>query len=58
MRRRLTLTRETLSELSLTELSVVVGAAATGEWTCDVSESLVRTIIDISTPTIDDPCNP
>ena len=44
MRNRLTLTRESLTELSFLDLSAVVGAA-TGEWTCDISETLLTPFI-------------
>ena len=44
MRNKLKLTREALSELSFTDLSAVVGAA-TGEWSCEISESLLTPFI-------------
>ena len=47
MRRRLTLAKERLFELSTAELTGVVGAAAalTGEWTCDLDSRLVWTVV-------------
>ena len=57
MRRRLTLARESLSELSFADLTHVVGGAmATGEWSCDLD---TRLLTPVTGPGISDttPCN-